>query len=333
MNWLQDWRESAAERALLRSWRRAGAFDADGAARAHAVLGGDPAPAQWARFVDRLALWLGIALCASGLLYVVAANWAYLGKSARLYGMQALLVAGVAAALRIGLSRPAGRALLWLSMLQLGGLLALFGQTYQTGADAWQLFAAWAVLSLPWVVAGRHPGLWFTWVLIANVALGGWLSLRTAGDDSTFIRVALALGLFNGVLLLAWELAGHRWPEFRGRAGRWLLSAAAASMLALSSIFAILDHSVAGRAGNVSLAVWCAVTLAAVLTHARWRRDLPALAIWLCGVVAVSATAVLKCCDGRVSEPVMFLLGGGLVLVEATLASLLLRRLRRTEGA
>ena len=45
----------------------------------------------------------------------------------------------------VGLPVPMGL----LAMLGMGALFAYFGQTYQTGADPWQLFALWAALSLP----------------------------------------------------------------------------------------------------------------------------------------------------------------------------------------
>ena len=40
----------------------------------------------------------------------------------------------------------------------IAGLLAFVGQTYQTGADAWQLFATWAALALVWALGRRRKG-------------------------------------------------------------------------------------------------------------------------------------------------------------------------------
>ena len=42
------------------------------------------------------------------------------------------------------------------------------------------LFALWAALSLPWVLAGRHAALWLTWALLLNVTLTLWLGLGRA---------------------------------------------------------------------------------------------------------------------------------------------------------
>ncbi len=61
--------------------------------------------------------------------------------------------------LRLGPECTPGKAALLLATLLLGVFLALFGQTYQTGADPWQLFANWALLILPWEVAPVGEGL------------------------------------------------------------------------------------------------------------------------------------------------------------------------------
>ena len=41
-----------------------------------------------------------------------------------------------------------------------GALLALVGQTYQTGADTYELFALWAFAITAWVAVARLPALW-----------------------------------------------------------------------------------------------------------------------------------------------------------------------------
>ena len=48
----------------------------------------------------------------------------------------------------------AGKAALLAASLFVGALLALIGQIYQTGADTFEMFAAWAALILPWVLVG-----------------------------------------------------------------------------------------------------------------------------------------------------------------------------------
>ena len=111
--------------------------------------------------------------------------------------------------------RPAA---LFCATLVLGGLLAFVGQTYQTGADAWQLFAVWAALALIWVSLSRSDWLWLLWVLIAATGLAMWTGRfdlwdgRFDGPDSqTQALLNMALWLLLAVVpALVLALVG-RW--------------------------------------------------------------------------------------------------------------------------
>jgi hypothetical protein len=61
-----------------------------------------------------------------------------------------------------------------LALLAIGGLFAYFGQTYQTGADPWQLFAVWAALALPLCIAARSDVLWAPWALVVMTGISLW---------------------------------------------------------------------------------------------------------------------------------------------------------------
>ncbi|NRR34310.1 DUF2157 domain-containing protein [Oxalobacteraceae bacterium] len=134
--------------------------------------------AQLGREPGRLLFWLprgaaiaGAALAGLGVIFWIAANWAVLGQ----FGRFALLEGFFAALCAGAIWRPAARVpLALLALLTIGGLFACFGQTYQTGADAWQLFALWAVLALPLCIGARHDALWMPWVLVFMAALNLW---------------------------------------------------------------------------------------------------------------------------------------------------------------
>ena len=121
---------------------------------------------SWRLFLGRATLWLAVLLLGSGVVCWVAANWPGLAVSSRFALAQGVLavtvLVGIWLALRLR-AAPAQRlqasgAVLTLAGGLLGALLALLGQTYQTGADTWQLFAWWAVLMLPWaLMAASQP--------------------------------------------------------------------------------------------------------------------------------------------------------------------------------
>ena len=130
-----------------------------------------------------LAVWLprGVAVLAAalgglGIIFWIAANWQTLGPVGRFALLQGFVLAMCAGALW----RPAARAPLGLlALLAIGALFAYFGQTYQTGADPWQLFAVWAVLALPLCIAARSDVLWAPWALVVMTGISLWVHAHT----------------------------------------------------------------------------------------------------------------------------------------------------------
>lgn len=147
-----------------------------------AGLRGEPSRAPY--WLGRVALFIGCALGGFGALLWVAANWAQLAPLERFALLE--LGFGLACAVTLWLASRQGRQgpttaawpaaaasglLVW---LLIGALLAAFGQTYQTGADPWQLFALWAALGLPLALGLRHDVVWMPWVIVSQLALSLW---------------------------------------------------------------------------------------------------------------------------------------------------------------
>ena len=136
-------------------------------------------PAGLAAPLARGLAVLAAAFGGFGVVLWVAANWPAMGPLGRFALLQgAVLVCGVGA-----WARPATRAPLGLlAFLGIGALFASFGQTYQTGADPWQLFAVWAVVGLPLCLGARSDVLWAPWSVVAlvGVSLWAWTHTRSA---------------------------------------------------------------------------------------------------------------------------------------------------------
>lgn len=150
----------SARRAWIVEWLEQGRLHPNAVPEALRLAGVYPKPSDWRLFLDRIALWLGALFLASSVIFFFAYNWDALGRSFKSGLVEALLVASVAAAWRLGLDRASGKAALLVATLLVGALLALVGQTYQTGADTFELFGAWALMALPLVAVSRLPALW-----------------------------------------------------------------------------------------------------------------------------------------------------------------------------
>jgi len=170
-------------------------------------------------FQDRLRIAAQIAAAALigfGVILWVAAHWDEIGRFARF----ATVGGALAAAVLVSLVNAARTPGLILSFLAAGGLFALIGQTYQTGADPWQLFAVWAAIGVPWALAARNDALWLVWVVVAMLAItlwlatfvgfGGWPEQRPAILSAWLMAIAIAAPLSPFARLTRW-LGETRW--------------------------------------------------------------------------------------------------------------------------
>ena len=135
---------------------------------------------SWQRYLNLLFLLLTIGFLTSGVITLIAANLDYFSDLAKIYGLQTLLVVTVVLGIYCFIResrRQAKEKLKWktysiffvVSVL-LGGLFALVGQTYQTGADVWQLFAVWTLCQLPFLLLFPNVASALLFAATANVA-------------------------------------------------------------------------------------------------------------------------------------------------------------------
>ena len=204
-----------------------------------------PALQQW--------LWPAIAVLSAtlvglGVILWLAANWDTLGRAGRfalLQGVIVVMCVGAAARPRL---RP---ALGLLALLCIGGLFAYFGQTYQTGADAWQLFAVWALLALPLCFGARSDVLWAPWSLVVMTAISLWVFAHTSHrwraepqDTDVYFMAWTA----SAIVVFALSPAFAR---FTG-AGPWAMRTAvtlAVIGMSFSALVALFGHDVASQYG------------------------------------------------------------------------------------
>jgi uncharacterized membrane protein len=216
-------------------------LDAQAVRRLEALAGLHDEPASLATWLPRGVAVVAAALGGLGIVFWIAANWDTLGRFGRFALLQAFVVVMCAGALW----KPAARAPLGLlALLAIGALFAYFGQTYQTGADPWQLFAVWAVLALPLCLATRSDVLWAPWALIVMTGISLWVHAHTGhrwrvqADD----LAAHLAGWMSALVLVAALSAPLR--RFTG-AGVWAQRVA----LALAVVM-IVSTAIGGLAGS-----------------------------------------------------------------------------------
>lgn len=330
MSGMQRWYQTAESRRAAADWWAAGTIGELGVTRARQLCGASGGVA-WLSFWRHLCGWLGSMLLAAAVVCLVAANWDGMSRWSKLGGLQGLMLVTVAITLWPRASAWIQTLALLLASVLVGALLALVGQIYQTGADPWQLFAGWALLMLPWALAGRSLTLWLLWLGVTQVAWALWVEVwpsRGAGFVPGFVLISL-------LALVIQEMARPRYAWLRRDAGARLV---AAVLLAVSGGWAALTAPGFGSVDRGALWWWLVAAAVTGVYYYAVRRDLAILAMVLASAIVVGAMQGWTRLFAAGLDDVFSLTGIAiLVLVAGTLAGSWLRRLgalpARGEGA
>ena len=175
---------------------------------------------SWERYLNLLFLLLTVGFLSSGVVTFIAANWDYLSDLTKIYGLQTLFVFSVMTGgyffMRESRQLAAEKlklfsvALFFSAAVLIGAILALAGQTYQTGANTWELFAIWSVCQIPWLLLLPNVASALLLIITANLAL-----YLLQIDNYDYVAV---YGVFlNGVGLVFSEVFTRRLHDERWR--------------------------------------------------------------------------------------------------------------------
>lgn len=257
------------------------ALDADGTTALLGAASAVPAADQRRRFLATLLRIGGLLSIGASVVFFIAANWSRFAVFGRFALLEAALVAcGIAALIRPP-PHGLGRAALFLAFVVTGALLALFGQTYQTGADVHELFLGWAMLGLPLAVLAAWSVSSAAWLLVLDAALllfcgghptGGLLWMAFGGRGTAPSGLIIGVAWLNLALWFAFEhLRLPAVPEWVRR-------------LALSAGFGFVCWAgllvITGPDGQLPAGLGVLAAMAAVTAQSlRQRRDIYPLAV------------------------------------------------------
>lgn len=297
--------------------------------------GARPDIAGWRRFLMVFLSLLGLLSIVAGVVFFIAWNWASMPKMAKFALVELWIIALAVLVWWRWYDAVSQSALLALG-LSFGGLFALYGQVYQTGADSWELFRAWAIVLLPLALIARRNGLWFcTWVA-ANLSFQLYYIGRSVlfFDDVPFTSFSwfndLTLYIYFAVQACSLitreflaEYAQKRQPE-SWLTSRWLPRVMAAYLLLTITPMAAEAVATWDHASKIGLLLW-ALTIATGYGYYRYRRpDLCMLTLGVMSVMVIGCVLILQLFDSSADVDSLFiagclmalwLTGGGAVLL------------------
>lgn len=271
-----------------------------------------PDARAWRVFLSRALLLLGAGSVLAGVICFVAYNWANVGRFGK-FGVAAAAIAAAAIYAWRAIPKLTGEIALFTAAVLVGALLAIFGQTYQTGADPYGLFATWALLILPWVIASRFSATWVLLLLLIDTAITlYWGQVIGARETRDMLWLPLVVGAIHFGALAAWQ-----WQ--RKLALPWLTERWAQRFVAVCALYAwwlaatvtLFVSSRAGVAGVIGLALFV-IAVAAMVRFYRRPRDLFMMTIAVAAAMAFGTALV-----GRILFEVMRVGFFGMMLMAA----------------
>jgi len=286
-------------------------------------------PSQnWGLWVSRMLLVLGISLILSGIVYFFAFNWTKITAGMKLGSIQVSMLGCLGASYFYGLQRLSGKVLLLSSSVLVGVFLAVFGQIYQTGADAYNLFMIWALLTLPWVIISEFAALWVIWLVISNIFLDLYWTQAALPERETEMMIFSYLALFNGLFLGLREYFFTKGVHWLGEPWTRMVLVVHILYFALIPTIALIQDPSRATHSIVFGALLSAVIHAAFYIIYRFKLpDMRALAATILSGCIILESVIFKALTEVFShsDSIMYLLMGGITLGVFTLAIIKLR--------
>ncbi|MFZ4930392.1 DUF2157 domain-containing protein [Chryseobacterium sp. Mn2064] len=159
-----------------------------------------PDKEMWKKFLRLFLLTLGIGFTTAGIIFFFAYNWADLNKFVKLGLTEILVIATTIIALLPKINNTTRNIILTGCSFLVGVLFSVFGQIYQTGANAYDFFLAWTLFITLWVAISNFAPLWLLYIVLLNTTF--FLYTEQVAKDWPWLLIVTLLFLFNTIILL-----------------------------------------------------------------------------------------------------------------------------------
>lgn len=157
----------------------------------------------WAKFIDLTLLSLGAAFSLAGVIFFLAYNWHLMHKFLKLGLVQGLVIVVVCLLLMVKL-KPLVRDILLLSAsILVGAMFSVFGQIYQTGANAYDFFLGWTIFIAIWALVSNFAPLWLVFLALVNLTFVLYVS--QVGPNWSSATTIMILFVFNKLVLMVMQ--------------------------------------------------------------------------------------------------------------------------------
>lgn len=184
--------------------------------------------ASWQKFLRLFIISLGVGFTVAGIVFFFAYNWADLHRFVKIGLSQGVLIATTIVALLPKINENIRNIILTGASVLVGVLFAVFGQIYQTGANAYDFFLAWTVFVSIWVLVSKFSPLWLLYLVLINTTF--ILYSQQVAKDWSEVFICSLLFIINTSVLIYTIYFGNK------KTSNWFLNTVALA----SSIYATI---------------------------------------------------------------------------------------------
>lgn len=164
-------------------------------------------PQAWIRFLKICFISLGVCFTVSGVIFFFAYNWADLSNFTKIAMLESLVAVTTLATLLLRINLLFRNVILTGAAMLVGALFAVYGQIYQTGANAYDLFLAWTACIALWTAVSNFPPLWLVFIALVNTTF--ILFVIQVGQYWEGIGIFATLFSINAAFLAGLLACGH----------------------------------------------------------------------------------------------------------------------------
>ncbi|MGE9311823.1 DUF2157 domain-containing protein [Niabella sp. CJ426] len=272
----------------------------------------------WQKFLQLFFITLGIGFTVAGIIFFFAYNWASLHKFAKIGLVEALIMVTTGLIFLPKLNANTRNIILTGAAALVGVLFAVFGQVYQTGANAYDFFLAWVVFITLWAVVSNFAPLWLLYLLLINTTVILYTQQVAKDWDEIFIFTLLfvvnALVLFGFILLSKYKKDLH--------APGWFLNTIALASVTYATIGMVIGVF-EGNAGSFPfLVLFTIVAFAVGILYGLKARKLIYLSIIPLSMIIILSALLLKTSDygSMLLFVCMFIIGSVTLVIKGLLS-------------
>jgi uncharacterized membrane protein len=250
---------------------------------------------MWQKFLRLFFITLGIGFTTAGIIFFFAYNWEDLHKFAKIGLTEGLIIATTIIALLPKIKSSTRNIILTGSAFLVGVLFAVFGQIYQTGANAYDFFLAWTLFITLWVIVSNFAPLWLLYIVLINTTFILY-SQQVVKDWSEILIVFILFFINTAFLIASVLLSKYKKIENLPNWFTTILALGSTTFATIGIIFGIMEEFeplfallIAIVLSVFSLGIW----------HGLQTKSGLYLSIIPLSVIIIASTLLLKISDGE----------------------------------